>query len=145
MSEDKSKAKSGASRLGWTAEEAAGAAIAQSLSLAAQNEVDAFRNQNTVTMVAMGVAYAKWLQNPLLGAQYSELVQSASLDTQAATTTLAERLTPAPEATSKTASDAKFRDRTAADAPAEAKASRRYTLPDQVFQYFLSPRQDDKG
>lgn len=56
-------------------EDAAKASIVQSIAFAAQNDVDAWRNQNTVDLVAMGAAYAKWLENPVMSDQYEKIIE----------------------------------------------------------------------
>lgn len=66
-------------KLGIGPEDAAAASVAQSMAFSAQNEVDAYRNQATVNMVAMGTAYAKWLQNPMMSDKYSEVVEQTTL------------------------------------------------------------------
>lgn len=131
------------SKLGLTAEEAAGASIAQSIALAAQNEVDAYRNQNTVNMVAMGVAYAKWLQNPMLSKQYSELVNSTRLsmghqesDTIKAFAAGSESPAGRPLSAYATAAPA---PNPAAESHIPATALGASTLAGKVFNYFLSP------
>ncbi|MDP5135013.1 hypothetical protein ORJ04_03505 [Rheinheimera baltica] len=118
MSDQKDTKKQARSKLGLTAEEAAGASIAQSISLAAQNEVDAFRNQNTVNMVAMGVAYAKWLQNPVMGEQFRELVKTTRLSSDSEQQVVNKAFGGRPSSTSSSASN---------------------PLPTQVFSHFLSP------
>jgi len=128
------------SKLGLTAEEAAGASIAQSIALAAQNEVDAYRNQNTVNMVAMGVAYAKWLQNPMLGQQYSEVVKSARLNLDQAESqavkAYASRGDAAPPPPGGAASMANRSSSTAAGTNPPSGSN---PLAGKVFSYFLSP------
>ncbi|MFC4656197.1 hypothetical protein ACFO3I_14370 [Rheinheimera marina] len=141
MSEENHKTGSATSKLGITAEEAAGAAVAQSLSFAAQNEVDAFRNQNTVNMVAMGVAYAKWLQNPLLSAPYRSLVMSTRVEASGGAELLKQILSIS-ENIDK--SEGKPSNKTTASPQPEVKIVPARSIPDQVFQYFLSPKQDDE-
>ena len=77
--DEKENGKKPFSKLGLTPEQAAAASIAQSLAFAAQNEVDAFRNQNTVSLVATGSAYAKWLENPMMSEPYRDVIKSASI------------------------------------------------------------------
>ncbi|ALZ74588.1 hypothetical protein [Rheinheimera sp. F8] len=129
------------SKLGLTAEEAAGASIAQSIALAAQNEVDAYRNQNTVNMVAMGVAYAKWLQNPMLGQQYSEVVKSARLNLDQAESqavkAYASRADAAPPPPPGGAAPMSSRSSSAATGTNPPSGSN--PLAGKVFSYFLSP------
>lgn len=125
------------SKLGLTAEEAAGASIAQSIALAAQNEVDAYRNQNTVNMVAMGVAYAKWLQNPTLNKQYSEVVNAARLS-------IGNEESDAIKAFAGGVSKASVHSRAETNPPPQAAAAGapgpgKHSLPGRVFSYFLSP------
>ncbi len=134
------------SKLGLTAEEAAGASIAQSIALAAQNEVDAYRNQNTVNMVAMGVAYAKWLQNPTLSKQYSEVVSAARLGMGTEESDTIKAFADGPfKAAPGPADAAALAGRTqpphAADAGTTAppKPATGGSLPTRVFNYFLSP------
>ena len=69
-------------KLGVTPETAAAASTAQSIAFLTQNEVDATRNQNTVQMVAMGTAYAKWLQNPVMGDEFKKVVENTKLNTK---------------------------------------------------------------
>jgi hypothetical protein len=138
MTDQQTTTKQASTKLGLTAEEAAGAAIAQSVSLAAQNEVDAFRNQNTVNMVAMGVAYAKWLQNPLLSEQFEAVVDSARLSSSYQESVLAKSFgssfeEPAVVDTAEKPADIAPH---AATAPAE---KREHSLPVKVFNYFLTP------
>lgn len=140
---DKQNQTPPSSKLGLTAEEAAGASIAQSIALAAQNEVDAYRNQNTVNMVAMGVAYAKWLQNPMLSKQYSELVNSTRLsmgdqesDTIKAFAAGSENKPRGPLSAYATAAPAPG---PAAGNPPPATGSGASSLAGKVFNYFLSP------
>lgn len=127
------------SKLGLTAEEAAGASIAQSIALAAQNEVDAYRNQNTVNMVAMGVAYAKWLQNPMLGQQYGEVVKSARLNLDQAESQVvkayASRGDAAPPPPPGGATSMANRSSSAGTNPPSGSNP----LAGKVFSYFLSP------
>lgn len=126
-------------KLGLTAEEAAGASIAQSIALAAQNEVDAYRNQNTVNMVAMGVAYAKWLQNPMLGQQYSEVVKSARLNLDQAESqavkAYASRVDAVPPPPPGGAASTANRSSSAGTNPPSGSNP----LAGKVFSYFLSP------
>ncbi|MDX3774890.1 hypothetical protein QE250_12245 [Chromatiaceae bacterium AAb-1] len=118
MSEKKTNSDAPSSKLGLTAEEAAAASVAQSIALAAQNEVDALRNQNTVNMVAMGVAYAKWLQNPVMGEHFSGLVNTTRLSYGSEEQPVAKAFGGKPVAAAHTAVN---------------------TLPAQIFNYFLSP------
>lgn len=77
--------------------DAAKASIVQSIAFAAQNEVDAWRNQNTVDLVAMGTAYAKWLENPVMAEQFEKIVnQSRRSDVLTSTTLQTERLKSGP-------------------------------------------------
>lgn len=139
MTDQQTSTKQASTKLGLTAEEAAGAAIAQSVSLAAQNEVDAFRNQNTINMVAMGVAYAKWLQNPLLSKQFSEVVDSARLSSIYQESVLAKSFGSSfeePAVVDTAEKPADIAPQTAATAPAE---KREHSLPVKVFNHFLTP------
>ncbi|RVU33572.1 hypothetical protein EOE67_16275 [Rheinheimera riviphila] len=126
------------SKLGLTAEEAAGASIAQSIALAAQNEVDAYRNQNTVNMVAMGVAYAKWLQNPTLSKQYSEVVDAARLSMG---NEESETIKAFAGGVNKTSAHTRAESNPPPQAAAAASAPGpgTHSLPARVFSYFLSP------
>lgn len=123
MTEKQENPKHTVSKLGLTAEGAAGASVAQSVSLAAQSEVDAVRNQNTVNMVATGMAYAKWLQNPLMGEPFRDLVKTAN---------------------TKTGADKYVQTETSGrkgESPAGAfVAAGANLLSDEVFSYFLSSR-----
>ncbi|WP_348728443.1 hypothetical protein [Rheinheimera texasensis] len=142
---DKQNQTPPSSKLGLTAEEAAGASIAQSIALAAQNEVDAYRNQNTVNMVAMGVAYAKWLQNPMLSKQYSELVNSTrlSMGEQESDTIKAFAAGSEPKPRGPlfgyAAADEKPEPAPAASAHSPAAGAAVHSLAGKVFNYFLSP------
>ncbi len=81
MSENEQKTKTPPyTKLGGAPEQAVAAGVSQSMAFSVQNEVDAFRNQNTIRMVAMGTAYAKWLENPVMADQYRQLVSDARLD-----------------------------------------------------------------
>ncbi len=135
MTEQQSSTKQAATKLGLRAEDAAGAAIAQSISLAAQNEVDALRNQNTVNMVAMGVAYAKWLQNPILAQQYSEVVNTAWLSS-----TYREYVISKSFVKSESVEQSVPEADAASQAFTTAQAGQReQSLPVKVFSHFLSP------
>lgn len=139
MTEQQSSTKQASTRLGLTAEEAAGAAIAQSISLAAQNEVDALRNQNTVNMVAMGVAYAKWLQNPVMAQQYREVVDTARLDSTYQEAILAKSFGRG-FAKSESVEPSATQAETASQAfTTDAAGQREHSLPVKVFSHFLSP------
>lgn len=131
MTEQQENTKQATSKLGLTAEGAAGAAIAQSLSIAAQSEVDALRNQNTVNMVAMGVAYAKWLQNPLMGEPFRELVKTAGLGTGSDKSGGAETFDRKTEPA-------------ASGKPEPSAPAGSNPLSAEVFSYFLSPRQQSE-
>ncbi len=144
MTEQQSSTKEASTKLGLTAEEAAGAAIAQSISLAAQNEVDALRNQNTVNMVAMGVAYAKWLQNPLLGQHYNEVVGTTRLSSIYHDSLFAKSFDNS-FAESKSAERAEAQEEPLAQASATAASGKRaHSLPVKVFSHFLSPPKRSK-
>lgn len=126
------------SKLGLTAEEAAGASIAQSIALAAQNEVDAYRNQNTVNMVAMGVAYAKWLQNPTLSKQYSEVVNAARLSMgNEESDTIKSFAGGINKASAYARADSNPPPQAAATSSSPSPATN--PLPARIFSYFLSP------
>lgn len=56
--------------------------VAQSVAFSLQNEVDALRNQNTVNMVAMGSAYAKWLENPAMGQEFEKIIENTALKSE---------------------------------------------------------------
>lgn len=104
------------SKMGVTPEEAAAAATAQAIAFAEQNEVDAFRQQYIVNMVTMGTAYAKWLQNPGMGSEFSTIVDKTIL-----------RNTPAN------------------DKPGPVKGNdlaENYILPAKSFAFFLSSGKD---
>lgn len=53
--------------------------FAQSVAFAVHNEVDAIRNQNTVNLVVMGSAYAKWLENPTMRSEFETIVKESTL------------------------------------------------------------------
>ena len=108
-------------KMGITPEQAAAASIAQSLAFAAQNEVDAFRNQNTVGLVTMGAAYAKWLQNPMMANEYSKIVKSAQL--------IDTKQVPAAD---------KVLNRMKSENAGNSENAGTYTLPDRIFNHFLS-------
>lgn len=126
MSEKKTEPSS---KLGLTPEEAAAASIAQTLAFAAQNEVDAIRNQNTVNMVTMGVAYAKWLQNPVMGSHFSELVNATRLN---------DGLIGQGQAT-VSRHMVNQQNVAAFQSATPQRSAPSHTLPSQIFNYFLSP------
>ena len=108
-------------KLGIGPEDAAAASVAQSMAFSAQNEVDAYRNQNTVNMVALGAAYSKWLQNPMMAEQFSGLVEKTKL------------------AGSEPSFENVFNAKS--DAKSKAKAM---SLPARVFNHFLSSPDSEK-
>ena len=55
--------------------DAAGASVAQSIAIAAQDQVDLIRNQNIIKTTAMGSAYAKWLAEPMQGDHFKPIIE----------------------------------------------------------------------
>jgi hypothetical protein len=91
-------------------DEAARTALVQSIAFSAHNEVDAMRNQSTVEMVALGSAYAKWLENPTMADEFEHIVSKTSM------------------------SDKSFYDRH----PLNKESDEPVRLATQVFRQFLS-------
>ena len=60
--------------------DAAGAAIAQSIANAAQDQVDLMRNQNIIKTTVMGSAYAKWLENPMMKDEFKPIIDEVKID-----------------------------------------------------------------
>lgn len=59
---------------------AASAGVAQAFALAAQNAIDEYRQNGVIEFTVMGNAYAKWLANPQMGAQYQPIISSVRED-----------------------------------------------------------------
>ncbi|MDE1462177.1 hypothetical protein [Spartinivicinus poritis] len=71
--------------MGIKPEDAAAAAVAQSFANSAQDQVDAIRNRNIIKATAMGNAFAKWLNNPMMKDEYKAIIDEAQLYPKAET------------------------------------------------------------
>ncbi|BFT29932.1 hypothetical protein D210916BOD24_11080 [Alteromonas sp. D210916BOD_24] len=79
MSKTQNNEKQNTEFEGISIDDAARTALVQSVAFSAQNEVDALRNQSTIEMVALGSAYAKWLENPTMASEFEPLVNKVSM------------------------------------------------------------------
>ncbi len=67
-------------KMGIHSYDAAAAAVAQSIANAAQDQVDLIRNQNFIKTIAMGNAYAKWLENPVMKDEFRAVIETSNVD-----------------------------------------------------------------